>query len=112
VHLVISDGLPANDVGALDCPTEQQSAKVIYPPIKLVPNSATETLPDLVRRTFSGIETRDQLATTSSEAGAHISISRSGAMIAQAFLTPHLEDWMVAELSSCSTSGIEAPRGP
>jgi hypothetical protein len=112
VHLVISDGLPGNDLGGLDCPLEQQSAMVIYPPTKLVPNSATETLPDLVRRTFSGIDAGDQISVSSSEAGAQISISRSGATIARAFLTPHLADWMVAEVSSCAASGIEPPQGP
>jgi PASTA domain-containing protein len=109
VHLVVSVGLPGNDLGALGCPSGEQSASLIYPPFKLVPATPSDTVEALVRDNFLGIRPTDQVTTSTSEAGDNVVISRSGAVVARAFLMPHLNEWLVSEVAVCASSGVEAP---
>jgi hypothetical protein len=104
-----SGDIPGNDLGVLDCSSDEQSAIQIYPPTELVPTSATESIPDVVRRTFLGIDPNDGITTSGSEAGTRVAISRGGSTIAHAFLMPHLDRWELSEFTSCASSGIKPP---
>jgi PASTA domain-containing protein len=109
VHLVVSVGLPGNDLGALGCPSGEQSATSIYPPTDLKLRAPSETVVGLVRRTFSGILATDQVTSTTSEAGENVVVTRSGAVIARAFLMPHLNGYLLAEVATCASSGVDPP---
>jgi len=110
VNVTISNGLPGNVLGPLDCPTQDQQARIVSSQQELNPGSPSRDVAQVLRAALLGIEATDTIDEHPSEGGAYVAISRSGRVVARLYLlSSDGTTWAVDEIATCQSSGVRLP---